>query len=262
PKPIRANAPRNQIGAIAIQPIPGLLKHVIDSPGSHFTEAIRSVKIGAGLSGAGKVIGVTSSLPNEGKSTIAMCLAQLSTQSGAQVILVDCDLRKRSLSQQLAPRSHLGLIDVVVNAANLDDVILFYPVTNLSFLPAGVGYNPTHTSEILASDAMKRMIDQLRESYDHIIIDLPPIAPVVDVRATTHFLDCYLFVIEWGKTRVDVVEHSFNSAQGIYDNLLGVVLNKVDFGLLGRYEGHRYDYAALYGDSYGYISTSRDHMKD
>ena len=262
PKPIRADGTRNQIASRkAIQPIPGLLRYVIDSPRSHFAEAIRSVKLSAGLSGAGKVIGVTSSLPNEGKSSIAMSLAQLSTQSGAQVILVDCDLRKRSLSKQLAPNSHLGLIDVVVNTANLDEVILFYPVANFSFLPAGVGSNPTHTSDILASDAMKRMIDQLRESYDHVIIDLPPIAPVVDVRATTHFLDSYLFVIEWGKTRVDVVEHSFNSARGVYDNLLGIVLNKVDFKLLGRYEGHRYDYGTLYGNSYGYTSTSRDRMK-
>ena len=252
---VPADRTRNQIASRVIGPITSLLRYVIDSPESHFTEAIRSVKVSIDLSGAGKVVGLTSSLPNEGKSTIAMSLAQLCAQSGVRAILVDSDLRKRSLSQQLAPNPHLGLIDVVMNTANLDDVILFNPVTNLSFLPAGLGAGPIHSSEVLASDAMKRMVLRLRENYDYVIIDLPPLAPVVDVRAATHFLDCYVFVIEWGKTKIDTVEHSFNSARGVYDNLLGVILNKVDFKLLRRYENNRYDYDALYG-SYGY--TSRD----
>ena len=78
-----------------------------------------------------------------------------------------------------------------------------------------------HTSEILASAAMKRLFDRLRESYDYVIVDLSPLAPVVDVRTATHLLDCYLFVIEWGKTKIDIVEHALNAARGVYDNLLG-----------------------------------------
>jgi succinoglycan biosynthesis transport protein ExoP len=99
-----------------------------------------------------------------------------------------------------------------------------------------------HTNEILASVAMKKLFVRLSESYDYVIVDLSPVAPVVDVRSTTHLVDCYVFVVEWGRTKIGVAEHAFNSARGVYDNLLGVVLNKVDFKRLGRYDNSREEY--------------------
>ena len=202
----------------------------------------------AGGSKSNKVIGITSSLPNEGKSTVSASLAQLCAHSGARVILVDCDLRKRSLSYDLAPGATKGIIDVLTEAANLNDVIWSDPSTKLSFLPAVVKSRLTHTSEVLASAAMRRLFDRLRERYDYVIVDLSPLAPVVDVRAATHLVDSYLFVIEWGKTKIDVVERALNTARGVYDNLLGVILNKVDPVRLGRY-----DYSAYYS-RYGYYT--------
>ena len=95
---------------------------------------------------------------------------------------------------------------------------------------------------------MKRLFDRLRERYDYVIVDLSPLAPVVDVRAATHLFDSYLFVVEWGKTNIDVVERALNTARGVYDNLLGVILNKVDFVRLGRY-----DYSTYY-TRYGYYT--------
>jgi polysaccharide biosynthesis transport protein len=76
---------------------------------------------------------------------------------------------------------------------------------------------------------------------------------VVDVRATTSFVDSYGFVVEWGRTKTDIVEHALDAAKGVYDNLLGVVLNKVDFDVLNRYEGYRgnYYYRQYYAQ-YGY----------
>ena len=99
---------------------------------------------------------------------------------------------------------------------------------------------------------MKRFFVRLRESYDYVIVDLSPIAPVVDVRSTPHLVDSYVFVIEWGKTKIDVVEHALNSTRRVYDNLLGVILNKVDLKQLNRYEGHgNYHYNRHYA-RYGY----------
>jgi polysaccharide biosynthesis transport protein len=216
---------------------------------------MRAVKVSVDLVGAAKsnkVIGITSSLPNEGKSTIAASLAQLSADAGARVILVDCDLRKPSLSQKLVPDATPGLIDVINNPAGLDKVIWSDPSTLLSFLPVGTRSRLTHTSEILASDAMKRLFVRLRESYEYVIVDLSPVAPVVDVRSTTHLFDSYVFVIEWGKTKIHVAEHALNTARGVYDNLLGVVLNKVDLKALSRYEGHRDYYYNRHYARYGY----------
>ena len=233
----------------------GLLRNVIDAPLSPFAELIRAVKVSVDVNGAGKpnkVIGITSSHPNEGKSTIAASLAQLTADGGARVILVDCDLRKPSLSRQLVPDATRGLIDVITNKASLDKVIWYDRSTRLSFLPAGVKSHLIHTSEILASDAMKGLFARLRESYEYVIVDLSPITPVVDVRSTTHLVDTFLFVIQWGKTKIDVAEHALNTAHGVYDNLLGVVLNKVDLKALNRYEGHGNYYYSSHYAHYGY----------
>jgi polysaccharide biosynthesis transport protein len=245
------NAPASRI----IAPNPRLLRYVIDSPLSAFAESIRAVKVSVDLVGAArsnKVIGITSALPNEGKSTIGASLAQLSAQGGARVILVDCDLRNPSLSRELAPNAAPGLIDVISNTTSLDKVIWSDPCTKLSFLPAGVRSRKIHTSEILASEAMKRFFLWLRESYDYVIVDLSPIAPVVDVRSTTHLVDSYVFVVEWGKTKIDVAEHALATARGVYDNLLGVVLNKVNFKALSRYDSHGQYYYNRHYARYGY----------
>ena len=89
---------------------------------------------------------------------------------------------------------------------------------------------------------MKKLFEQLRESYDYVVVDFPPLAPIVDVRATTHLVDSFVFVIEWGRTKIDVVEHALGHAQSVYENLLGVVLNKVDMNVFGRYASHRESY--------------------
>jgi succinoglycan biosynthesis transport protein ExoP len=253
-------APVSNKGAAAITsriiaPNAGLFRNVIDAPLSPFAESIRAVKVSVDLPGAAKsnkVIGITSSHPNEGKSTIAASLAQLIADGGARVILVDCDLRKPSLSRRLVADGTGGLIDVLTNKASLDKVIWSDPSTRLSFLPAGVKSHLIHTSEILASDAMKSLFERLRDSYEYVIVDLSPVTPVVDVRSATHLVDTFLFVIQWGKTKIDVAEHALNTARGVYENLLGVVLNKVDLKALNRYEGHGNYYYSRHFAHYGY----------
>jgi polysaccharide biosynthesis transport protein len=238
-----------------IAPNAGLFRNVIDAPLSPFAESIRAVKVSVDIPGAAKsnkVIGITSSHPNEGKSTIAASLAQLTADAGARVLLVDCDLRKPSLSRRLVPDGTAGLIDVITNRTSLDRVIWSDPSTRLSFLPAGVKSHLIHTSEILASDAMKAFFVRVRASYEYVIVDFSPIAPVVDVRSATHLVDAFLFIIEWGKTKIDVAEHALNTARGVYDNLLGVILNKVDLKALNRYEGHGNYYYRRHFAHYGY----------
>jgi polysaccharide biosynthesis transport protein len=222
---------------------------VLHSPVSRFAEAIRSVKLAADLTQARKanmVIGLTSSLPNEGKSTISVALAQLIAQSGRRVIVVDCDLRNPSLSKTLAAEAEIGLIEVLSGENNLRDAIWTEPRTNMAFLPVVRDAPFVHTSEILASAATKRLVDQLRDSYDCVILDLPPIVPIVDARATTHLVDFYFLVIEWGCTKIGIVQHALKTANLIYDNLAGVILNKTDMGYMNRYSGHNKEYYKYY----------------
>jgi succinoglycan biosynthesis transport protein ExoP len=232
-----------------------LLWYVVDSPFSRFTEAVRSLKVAVDLNGTlkeNKVIGITSSLPNEGKSTVAANFAQLIAHAGARVLLIDLDLRNPSLSRSLAPEAR-GMVDVISGKAALSDMLWQDRSTNLAFLPSGAPPKLLHTNEIVASTAVKKLFESLRNAYDYIVVDLPPLAPVVDVRATTSIIDSYIYVVEWGRTKIDVVEHSLAGAAGVYDRLLGVVLNKADTTVLGRYEGyHGNYYYNRYYARYGY----------
>jgi len=234
----------------------GFLRNVVDAPFSRYAEAVRSVKIAADLNGAlksHKVIGLTSTLPNEGKSTLAANLGHLIADAGGCVLLLDGDLRSPSLSRWLAPDAP-GLIDVVIGNVSIDASIITVPGSRLDFLPAGATSKLPHTNEILASAAMKSLIDRLRAKYDYIIVDLSPVAPIVDVRTTGHVIDTYVYVIEWGKTRIDVVERGLAEAQGVYDRLLGVVLSKVDMVAQSRYERyHGNHYYKKYYSKYGYL---------
>jgi polysaccharide biosynthesis transport protein len=223
-----------------------VLHQVIDAPFSQFTESLRSLKVIVDLNSGGetkRVIGVTSSLPNEGKSAIAANFSALIAHSGSRVILVDADLRNPSISQHLGPAATIGLVDVATGRAALNDAIWTDPTSGLTFLAAGPHSTKLlHPNEFLGSIALKSLIDKLRGSYDYVVVDLPPLAPVVDTRMTTGCIDSYVYVVEWGRTKVDVVQHSLSNAREIYDRLLGVVLNKVDLSVLERYERHRTDY--------------------
>jgi len=223
---------------------------VVNTPLSRFAEAIRSIKLAIDLSpskSSNQVIGITSALPNEGKSTIAASLAQLIGQSGKKVIAVDCDLRNPSLSANFAPNATIGVIEVINGKQSLEEAVWRDPKTNLVFLPAVRRSSLIHTSEILSADAMRRLFDRLRATYDYVIVDLPPLTPLVDVRATTPLIDCFILVVEWGRTKIDVVQHALHSAPNICESLVGAVLNKTDIKAMVRYDAQRSDY---YSDSH------------
>lgn len=216
-----------------------------EMPLSRFAESIRSIKLAVDLNvtnTSNKVVGVTSSLPNEGKSTIAAALAQLMAHAGARVILVDCDLRNPSLSRSLAPTAGAGIVEVISGKCSLDDAINKDPKTNLAFLAAVKKQPLFHTSEMLAAASTKKLFDQLRANYDYVVVDLPPLAPIVDVRATAPLIDCLVLAIEWGRTKTDVVQHALHTAPSLHTALIGAVLNKTDMQAIRRYDNYHNDY--------------------
>ncbi|MBV9566043.1 MAG: AAA family ATPase [Bradyrhizobium sp.] len=216
-----------------------------DSPFSRFAESIRSIKVAADLNRGTKlnnVVAITSSLPNEGKSTIAMALAQHVALGGGKAVLVDCDLRNPSLTRKLAPRATKGFLEVIWGKLPLSEVLWKDPATNLAFVPTVVRGRLADSSNILSSDQTQKLFEKLRAAYDYIIVDLSPLAPVVDVRAMTHLVDSFVFVVEWGRTNIEIAEHVLSGAPGVYENLLGVVLNKVNMKVFARYESSRESY--------------------
>jgi succinoglycan biosynthesis transport protein ExoP len=218
---------------------PDICWAVLNSPFSRFAEAIRSIKLAVELNNGGanswRVIGFTSSLPQEGKSTIAASLALLMAQAGARVILVDCDLRNPSLSRKLTPNADNGILDVIAGRITLKEAVWTDQSTNLTFLPAATNNRRIHSSDILSADATRKLFENLQSKYDYVLVDLTPLMPIVDTRATRAFVDCYICVIEWGRTTSDAVKHAFSDAHNIGENVLGIVLNKADINQLSRY---------------------------
>jgi succinoglycan biosynthesis transport protein ExoP len=231
---------------------------VIEAPFSRYAEEVRSIKLAIDVNRGvetNKVVGFTSSMPEEGKSTTSTAVALLAAQTNARVILIDCDLRNPSLSRHLAPRATIGLLEVLSGNASLDDAICRDPVTNLAFMPAVLKSPLANSSEFLASDAMKNLFEQLREQFDYIVVDLSPLVPIVDVRSALSFVDAYVLIIEWGTTSVDTVQRAVHSARAVSDKIVGVVLNKVDFRSLGRFDGEsgKYYYNNKLYARYGYV---------
>jgi polysaccharide biosynthesis transport protein len=236
----------------------GVLFGVVENPFSRFAEAFRAIKVSIDLFSLSstmpaKAIGITSTNPAEGKSTIASNLARLISHAGGKAILLDCDLRNPSLSRSLAPDAELGLLDVLSGKRLLKDVVWTDPTTSLAFVPMVAKTRLSHTNEILASAGMKKLVDALREVYNYVLIDLPPLNPVVDVRSTNHIVDSYIFVVEWGQTSFEAVERALTSAPMVYENLLGVVLNKADIEAMRNYSRNAGDaYSNEYHERYGF----------
>lgn len=229
-----------------------LFRMVSNDPFSQFAEAIRAIKLAADASipSKSKVIGLTSSLPKEGKSTIAAALAAQIGQVGCRVVLVDCDLRNPALSRSLAVDASGGILDVLDGSQSLESVLCRDPVTGIAFLPAVNTHMVANTDRILSSGEMKRLFDVLKAQYEYIIVDLSPLAPVVDVRATTDLIDAYVFVVEWGMTKVEMVQQTLAQAGRVYSNMLGVVLNKVNMSAIRRYDAEHGLYYSTYYSTY------------
>ena len=235
-------------GSRVIRRTKGVAWEAVDRPLSRFAEAMRAIKSAADVSGRPtKVLGFTSSVPNEGKSTVGAAFALLMAHNGLRTILIDCDLRNPALTHMLAPSAEHGLLDVISDKKQLDDVLWTDPSTKLAFLPGAMKPRVPNSSDILASADLRNLFAELRKDYDCMVVDFPPIAPIIDVRATAGLVDAYVFMVEWARTKMDVAELALNKAPVVRENLLGVVLNKVDFKKLRRYDGHRSEY---YSDKY------------
>jgi succinoglycan biosynthesis transport protein ExoP len=205
---------------------------VVDEPFSRFAETIRSLNVAADVadpSVRNKVIGVTSVLLREGKSVVAANLSEMIAISGGKALLIDGDLRNRALTRQLAPAAEAGLIDVLAHRAAVEELVWRDPNTNLDFLPVGSPIGAANFPIVLASPvAMQGLLKAVRGRYDYVILDLPPMAPVADVKAASHLIDFFVLVIEWGRTSREAVVDALNTAPLVGQKLLGAVLNKAD----------------------------------
>jgi succinoglycan biosynthesis transport protein ExoP len=185
------------------------------------------------------VLGIVSAVPAEGKSTVAGNLAQLIAHGGSRALLIDGDLRNPSLTRLMAPYAQRGLLEVLEGKATISEVIWRDPLTGLDFLPVVLPHAIAHTSQLLASHRMAEVVAQARDDYEYVVMDFPPLAPVVDARAAGHLVDAFILTIEWGQTSPEVISETLGSAEIVQSKLIGAVLNKANPTALKKIEAYK-----------------------
>jgi succinoglycan biosynthesis transport protein ExoP len=176
------------------------------------------------LEGA-SVLAVTSSLSAEGKSTVAANLAVSLAETGAEVLLIDADLRRPAVAGVLGIEGGVGLTTVLAGHAGFDDVVQDWGTSGLQVLPAGAV--PPNPAELLSSPAMRRLISDLRAAYDYVVLDTTPVLPVTDASVLSRIVDGVVVVANTQRVRRPQLVQCLGDLSQVSARVLGVVLNQV-----------------------------------
>ncbi|PWB84030.1 MAG: hypothetical protein C3F11_03420 [Methylocystaceae bacterium] len=223
-------------------------EYPLAKPLSRLSEAFRSLRSAIQMSDVDnppKVLQFTSTVPGEGKSTLALGLAGSAAQAGLKVLIIDGDLRHPSASRFFDADKKTGLVEYLVGEAELKSVVLYSDRMKLWFLAAGgKTQNPP---DLLASERLKALVAALRREFDLVIIDTPPLGPVVDPLIVSHLVDKVIFVVRWASTAREMVLHSIERLAG-HKKVAGIIFNQVIDSQAQKYGKYAYSY--YYGGRY------------
>lgn len=204
-------------------------KHVIDRNSSGPTvEGYRQLRTNLqflNVDEPPKVIMVSSAVPSEGKTTVAVNLALTLAETGRQVALVEADLRRPRVTRYLGMVGGAGLTNILAGSAELEDVLQPHGDGHLSVIAAGP--TPPNPSELLASSHMFKLIDELRDKNDYVLIDAPPLLPVADASGLAVMVDGVVLSIRYGSTRKEQLQQTRATLDRVGARTLGIILNIV-----------------------------------
>ena len=212
------------------------IDYVVAKPLSSFSEAFRNLRASILYSRLGepvKVVAITSALPGEGKTTTSLCLARSSALQGLRTVIVDCDLRRRTVNRMLEAEPTVGLIEVLGGEITLDQALVFDAASGASFLPlAKSNFTP---KDVFGTVAMDRLLADLRARFDLVILDTAPLLPVADTRVLAPKADVVVFLARWRKTPQHAIEAAFRLLAGTGSHIAGVALTQVDMKQQSKY---------------------------
>jgi len=220
-------------------------RHLISvtNPKSPISEAYRTLRTNISFSAVDedlRVIMVTSAGPGEGKSTTVANLAATYAQSDKRTVLIELDLRKPTVHKTFKLSNRLGISHVLTKQATLDEVIQDTDIPNLSAITAGM--IPPNPSELVGSKALGAILEQLKEQFDQIIIDTPPVLALTDAQLISTHCDGVVLVAEAGKVKRSALLDAKERLNIVKARIVGVVLNnakrKVKDDYYYYYYGH------------------------
>ncbi|MFZ2726918.1 MAG: polysaccharide biosynthesis tyrosine autokinase [Methylococcaceae bacterium] len=227
------------------------IDYILEKPNSSLNEAISSLRISLMLSdpdNAVKTIVVTSSVPAEGKSMLALCLGRNAAIAGQKVVVIDADFRRPTIEKKLGLSNKAkGLTDLIMSQdTRLADFMYKDKKTNLLIMPKG-GADYINPADIFASHRMAVLLQTLKQQFDLIIFDTPPVMAVADARVLASLVDKTIFVVAWDKTPRKTIKAGLEQIIKARASISGVVLQQVDLQQYGRYSygesGYYYHYS-------------------
>jgi len=230
----------------------------VENPKSPVSESYRTLRTNIMFSSLDikvQTIMVTSSGPEEGKSTVSSNLAVIMAQSGKKTIIIDCDLRKPRLHKVFKVSNIKGLSNYLIGEVTIADVVKQTSVQNLQLLPSGI--KPPNPAELLGSAKMGSFVESLKQYYDYIILDTPPVVIVTDAQLVSQYADGCLLVIAAGEVDRDAPIKAKELLTKVNAKILGVVLNKVDETGKGRYKYYYHYYYDEQGDKHKHKTKTK-----
>lgn len=229
------------------------VKYITEKPLSSFAESFRNIRSAIRLNAMDapiKTVAVTSAVPGEGKTTVTACLGQVAALADSRVLVIDCDLRRRLLTLEVAPDSEVGLLQVLSGDASLSDAIRHLDATGLDVLPLSASqFTP---KDVFGSSAFGELLATVRNQYDLVLLDTAPVLAVADTAAIVSQVDATICAVRWRKTPVSLSRMALSALESAKARMLGVVLNNVDLKAQARYGygGGYYGYYQAYQKYY------------
>jgi capsular exopolysaccharide synthesis family protein len=251
---LRNHSERRVLASIPLIPAKerkSVISFLKDKPNSVISEAVRNLRTSILMSNIDhppQVIMLTSSIPGEGKTTLALALARNMVGLGKRVLLIEADIRRRVYSEYMDTEKTVALLDLLTEKVQPEDVSPY--VEDLGFDILTGTKSDVNAADLFASERFSSLLKNLREHYDYILIDTPPVLAVPDARVIGSLSDANIYVVQWNGTTRTQVRQGLEMLGSVSVDITGLVLNKLDARKMKTYGyGGQYGYDT-YGSSY------------
>ena len=214
----------------------------LEKPQSNISEAYRTIRTGIEFSNLDKdlkIICITSSKKDEGKTTVLSNLGVSFAKIDKKVLLIDADLRNPSISKMFDTSNTQGLMDILLGKKNIQDCVKKTKQENLYILTGGT--IPPNPAEVLSSKKMSEFIESIKDEYDYIFIDSPPVGVVSDASIISAYSDGVIFVVGANEVDSNLAKIAKERLDSVKANIVGVILNKIKTDTNSEYYNYYYN---------------------